>query len=114
MVVVGRADAACQSILALLRMGLLGGVFPWAVRCADPVARNDGFGCAEPIPHCVLATRGGVAWVMNWVASSVAGSSGVGILIQEGTRIRVPPTGTKGISVLRWAAGSLVTGRSAM
>jgi hypothetical protein len=64
--------------------------------------------------HCVLATRGGVAWVMNWVASSVAGPSGVGIRIQNGTRIRVPATGTKAISMPRWAARYLITGRSGM
>ncbi len=45
-------------------------------------------------PHCVLATRGGVAWVM--------------------TRIRVPATGTNAISMLRWAARYLITGRSGM
>jgi hypothetical protein len=65
-------------------------------------------------PHCVLATCGGVAWVMNWVASSMAGPSGVGIFIQNGTRMRVPATGAKAISMLRWAARYLITARSGM
>jgi hypothetical protein len=62
--------------------------------------------------YCVLATRGGVAWVMNWVASSIAGPSGVGIFIQNGTRMRVPATGAKAISIWRWAARYLITARS--
>ena len=32
--------------------------------------------------YCVLATCGGTAWVMNWVASSMAVPSGVGITIR--------------------------------
>src|ERR1700704_2597040 len=62
--------------------------------------------------HCVLATRGGDAWVMNWVASSIAVPSGVGITIRNGTRMRVPAIGAKAISILRWAARYLMTGRS--
>src|ERR1700731_4734991 len=62
--------------------------------------------------YCVLATRGGVAWVMNWVASSIAGPSGVGIFIQNGTRMRVPATGAKAISMWRWADRYLITARS--
>ena len=64
--------------------------------------------------HCVLATRGGDAWVMNWVASSMAVPSGVGITIRNGTRIRVPAIGANVISMLRWAARYLITGRSGM
>jgi len=64
--------------------------------------------------HCVLATRGGVACVMNWVASSMAVPNGVGITIRNGTRMRVPATGAKAISMLRWAARYLITGRSGM
>ena len=62
--------------------------------------------------YCVFATRGGVAVVMNWVASSIAVPSGVGITIRNGTRMRVPATGAKAISMLRWAARYLITGRS--
>ena len=48
------------------------------------------------VAHCVFATRGGVAWVMNWVASSMAVPSGVGIIIQNGTSMRVPAIGANG------------------
>jgi hypothetical protein len=65
-------------------------------------------------PHCVLATLGGCAAVMKLVASSIAGPSGVGTFSQNGTRIRVPATGAKAISMLRWAAKYLITGRSGM
>src|SRR3954466_9504482 len=66
-------------------------------------------------PHqFVFATRGGVGVVMNWVASSIAGPSGVGILAQNGTRMRVPAIGANAISMLRWAARYLMTGRSGM
>ncbi len=64
--------------------------------------------------YCVLATRGGVAVVMNVVASNSAGPSGVGTLIQNGTRMRVPASGANAISMLRWAARYLITGRSGM
>src|SRR5664280_3250928 len=51
------------------------GISRFRVRCfASP--RNDGTG-----HHCVLATRGGDAWVLNWVASSMAVPSGVGMII---------------------------------
>src|SRR5207302_8430656 len=62
--------------------------------------------------YCVLATRGGIGWLMNWVASSIAGPSGVGTFSQNGTRTRVPATGANAISTLRWAARYLITGRS--
>jgi hypothetical protein len=65
-------------------------------------------------PHCVFATRGGVAVVMNCVASSIAVPRGVGITIRNGTRMRVPATGAKAISMLRWAVRYLITGRSGM
>ena len=84
------------------------GISRFRVRCfASP--RNDGTG-----HHCVLATRGGDAWVLNWVASSMAVPSGVGIIILNGTRMRVPATGAKAISMLRWAARYSITGRSGM
>ena len=38
--------------------------------------------------------------------------SGVGIDIRNGTRMRVPAIGTKAISMLRWVARYLITGRS--
>ena len=62
----------------------------------------------------VLATRGGVAWVMNWVASSMAVPSGVGTAIRNGTRMRVPATGAKATSMLRCAVRYLITARSGM
>src|SRR6188472_2880672 len=62
--------------------------------------------------HCVFATRGGAAVVTKLVASSIAGPNGVGIVMRNGTRIRVPAIGTKAISMLRWAARCLITGRS--
>ena len=63
-------------------------------------------------PQFVFATLGGVAVVMNDVASSIAGPSGVGIFIQNGTRMRVPATGANAISMLRWAVRYLITARS--
>lgn len=65
-------------------------------------------------PYCVFATLGGWAVVMKLVASSIAGPSGVGTFSQNGTKIRVPATGAKAISMLRWAARYLITGRSGM
>jgi hypothetical protein len=62
--------------------------------------------------YCVLATRGGVAEVMNWVASSIAEPSGVGITIRKGTKMRVPASGAKATSMLRWAVRYLITARS--
>jgi hypothetical protein len=62
----------------------------------------------------VFATRGGEATVMNWVASSIARPIGVGIFIQNGTRMRVPAIGANAISMLRWAVRYLITGRSGM
>ena len=49
----------------------------------------------------VLATRGGEGVVMNEVACSIAGPSGVGIFTQNGTRMRVPAIGANAISMLR-------------
>jgi hypothetical protein len=65
-------------------------------------------------PHCVFATLGGCGVVMKLVASSIAGPKGVGTFSQNGTRTRVPATGAKAISMLRWAARYLITGRSGM
>jgi hypothetical protein len=83
------------------------------------------FACCYPPPRpspargegedqFVLATLGGVAWVMNWVASSMATPSGVGITIRNGTRMRVPATGANAISMLRCAVRYLITARSGM
>ena len=84
------------------------GISRFRVRCfASP--RND-----EISPHCVFATCGGVACVMNSVACSIAVPSGVGITIRNGTRMRVPATGAKAISMLRWAVRYLITARSGM
>ena len=81
------------------------GISRFRVRCcASP--RNDG------VHQFVFATRGGEGVVMNWVASSIAGPSGVGIFIQNGTRMRVPAIGANAISMLRWAVRYLITGRS--
>src|ERR1700748_743327 len=62
--------------------------------------------------YCVFATCGGTAWVMKDVASSMAVPSGVGITMRNGTRIRVPTIGANAISILRWPARYLITGRS--
>ena len=82
------------------------GISRFRVWCFAP-SRND-----EIAPYCVFATRGGAAVVTKLVASSSAGPSGVGIAMRNGTRIRVPATGTKVISILRWAESHLITGRS--
>ena len=65
-------------------------------------------------PYCVFATFGGWADGDEAVASSMAGPSGVGTFSQNGTRTRVPAIGAKAISMLRWAARYLITGRSGM
>lgn len=65
-------------------------------------------------PQFVFATRGGIADVTNDVASSIAKPSGVGMLIRNGTRMRVPAIGTKAISMRRSVARYLMTGRSGM
>jgi hypothetical protein len=76
---------------------------------------RDGPGSAvHGRPHCVLATRGGVAWVTNWVASSMPMPSGVGISIRNGTSTRVPAIGANQASMLRWAARYLIAARSGM
>src|SRR6185437_2415964 len=62
--------------------------------------------------YCVFATCGGVAWVTNEVASSMAVPSGVGITMRNGTRMRVPTIGANAISIWRWPARYLITGRS--
>src|SRR5947209_13054457 len=62
--------------------------------------------------HCVLATRGGAAWVTNWVACSMPVPNGVGISSLNGTSTRVPAIGANQASMLRWAARYLTTGRS--
>jgi hypothetical protein len=64
--------------------------------------------------HCVFATRGGTATVLNCVASSTAGPNGVGMVMRNGTRIRVPAIGTSTISIRRSVARYLITGRSGM
>jgi len=117
-----KSSARAESNQNWQRVNRIPSAFVIPGRCAasNPESRDSGSGACAPSrndgmgPHCVLATRGGVAWVMNWVASSVAGPSGVGIRIQNGTRIRVPATGTNAISMLRWAARYLITGRSGM
>ena len=63
-------------------------------------------------PYCVFATRGGAAVVTNDVASSIAGPNGVGMVMRNGTRMRVPAIGTNAISILRSVARYLMTGRS--
>jgi hypothetical protein len=78
----------------------------------SPTLPRKGGGRRET--YCVFATRGGVAVVMNCVASSIATPSGVGITMRNGTRMRVPSTGAKAISMLRWAVRYLITGRSGM
>jgi len=84
---------------------------------ARPLARgrndDDSEGAAQRA-YCVLATRGGWAEVTKLVASSMAGPSGVGTFSQNGTRMRVPAMGANAISMLRWAARYLITGRSGM
>jgi hypothetical protein len=88
--------------------------------CGPPPHKGEGRSKQAPTrtlianPQFVFATRGGVAMVMNWVASSMAGPSGVGTFMRNGTRIRVPATGANAISMLRWAARYLMTGRSGM
>jgi hypothetical protein len=64
--------------------------------------------------HCVLATRGGIAWVTNWVASRMPMPSGVGIIMRNGTRMRVPAIGANQASMLRCAARYLIAARSGM
>jgi hypothetical protein len=92
-------------------------------RCGHPSPQPSparGEGAIELSPgscakgQFVFATRGGVAVVMNWVASSIAVPSGVGMIMRNGTRMRVPASGAKAISMLRWAARYLITARSGM
>jgi hypothetical protein len=92
-------------------------------RCGHPSPQPSparGEGAIELSPgscakgQFVFATRGGVAVVMNWVASSMAVPSGVGITMRNGTRMRVPTIGANAISILRWPARYLITGRSGM
>jgi hypothetical protein len=78
-----------------------------------PAARP-GMTAGGKTPYCVFATLGGWAVVTKLVASSMAGPSGVGTFSQNGTRMRVPAIGAKAISMLRWAARYLITGRSGM
>ena len=61
-----------------------------------------------------FATRGGVAWVTNCVASSTPVPNGVGTVKRNGTRTRVPAIGANHASILRWAARCLITARSGM
>src|SRR5580692_9952515 len=60
----------------------------------------------------VLGCTDGVATVRNSVASSTAVPIGVGTVMRNGTRIRVPAIGTKATSMLRWVVRYLITGRS--
>ena len=60
----------------------------------------------------VFATLGGAAVVTNDVASSIARPNGVGMVMRNGTRTRVPAIGTKAISIRRSVARYLITGRS--
>src|SRR5262249_6171469 len=78
--------------------------------------RNDG---ARPSPrlviasyYCVFATRGGAGWLMDWVASSIAMPSGVGMRKRDGTRRRLRTGGANVIAILRWAVRYLITGGS--
>ena len=66
----------------------------------------------QALERALFATLGGAAVVTKLVASSMAGPNGVGMVIRNGTRIRVPAIGTKAISILRWDARYLMTGRS--
>src|SRR5437016_12966981 len=50
-------------------------------------------------PYCVFATLGGAAVVTKLVASRIAGPNGVGMVMRNGTRTRVPAIGTKAISI---------------
>jgi len=63
-------------------------------------------------PQFVFATLGGAAVVMNDVASSIAWPNGVGMVMRNGTRTRVPAIGTNAISIRRSVARYLMTGRS--
>ncbi|MEH2524815.1 hypothetical protein V1288_002724 [Bradyrhizobium sp. AZCC 2176] len=63
-------------------------------------------------PQFVFATLGGIALVTNDVASSIARPSGVGMVMRNGTRTRVPAIGTNAISIRRSVARYLITGRS--
>jgi hypothetical protein len=117
-------DSPCSSFRGAHRREP--GISRFRVRCcASP--RNDGVLFLLPfspcgrrergIPafcYCVFATRGGVAWVLNWVASSTAVPSGVGMVMRNGTTMRVPAIGAKAISMLRWAVRYLITARSGM
>jgi hypothetical protein len=87
---------------------------PIRVRHLLPQGEKGGRTAPHGWAQFVFATLGGVACVMKVVASSSAGPSGVGIFIQNGTRMRVPRIGAKAISMLRWAARYLITGRSGM
>src|SRR4051794_39078475 len=64
--------------------------------------------------YCVFATRGGVAVETNCVASKTPMPSGVGIIMRNGTRMRVPAIGANQASMLRWAARYLIAARSGM
>jgi hypothetical protein len=66
----------------------------------------------EAHPYCVFATLGGAADVTNDVASSIAGPNGVGMVMRNGTRTRVPAIGTNAISIRRSVVRYLMTGRS--
>jgi hypothetical protein len=87
---------------------------PWGAARDRPSPLQGRVRCGRPKLYCVLATLGGWAEVMKLVASSIAGPSGVGTFTQNGTRMRVPAIGAKAISMLRWAARYLMTGRSGM
>ncbi|MGY2901828.1 hypothetical protein ACVWVY_000849 [Bradyrhizobium sp. URHC0002] len=68
----------------------------------------------RPKLQFVFATLGGIAVVTNDVASSIASPNGVGIVMRNGTKTRVPAIGTKAISIRRSVARYLITGRSGM
>src|SRR5437899_1704154 len=97
-------------------MGFMTSVIPgWCV-APDPESRDSGSDAGHrpgmTTYHCVFATLGGAAVVTKLVASSMAGPNGVGMVMRNGTRMRVPAIGTKAISILRWEARYLITGRS--
>ena len=82
--------------------------------CNAPLRKSYALHCVRDTRtvHCVFATRGGVAWVTNWMASRTPMPSGVGIIIRNGTRMRVPAMGANQTSMLRCAARYLIAARS--
>ena len=84
----------------------------WTQFPAKTTAERERRPQAESLTQFVFATLGGAAVVMNDVASSIAGPNGVGMVMRNGTRTRVPAIGTNAISIRRSVARYLITGRS--